>query len=65
VIWYADVLRVAGRRFVGMRVPFASLASVGHTYPLIPLAIAARDAGSCSRRSPTVPGRPYAAGGYC
>jgi UDP:flavonoid glycosyltransferase YjiC (YdhE family) len=30
---------------VGMRVLFASLASVGHTYPLIPLAIAARDAG--------------------
>nr|WTA68935.1 glycosyltransferase [Micromonospora sp. NBC_00855] len=28
-----------------MRVLFASLASVGHTYPLIPLAIAARDAG--------------------
>ena len=37
--------RVAGRRLVGMRVLFASLASVGHTYPLIPLAIAARDAG--------------------
>lgn len=36
---------VVGRRFVGMRVLFASLASVGHTYPLIPLAIAARDAG--------------------
>jgi UDP:flavonoid glycosyltransferase YjiC (YdhE family) len=36
---------VAGRRLVGMRVLFASLASVGHTYPLIPLAIAARDAG--------------------
>ena len=33
------------RRLVGMRVLFASLASVGHTYPLIPLAIAARDAG--------------------
>lgn len=33
------------RRFAGMRVLFASLASVGHTYPLIPLAIAARDAG--------------------
>ncbi|MET8356212.1 glycosyltransferase [Micromonospora sp. NPDC005171] len=28
-----------------MRVLFASLASVGHTYPLIPLAIAARKAG--------------------
>jgi len=28
-----------------MRVLFASLASIGHTYPLIPLAIAARDAG--------------------
>lgn len=28
-----------------MRVLFASLASVGHTYPLIPLAIATRDAG--------------------
>ncbi len=28
-----------------MRVLFASLASVGHTYPMIPLAIAARDAG--------------------
>lgn len=28
-----------------MRVLFASLTSVGHTYPLIPLAIAARDAG--------------------
>ncbi|MEV4659241.1 glycosyltransferase [Micromonospora sp. NPDC049301] len=28
-----------------MRVLFASLASVGHTYPLIPLAVAARDAG--------------------
>jgi UDP:flavonoid glycosyltransferase YjiC (YdhE family) len=28
-----------------MRVLFASLASVGHTYPLIPLAIAARDGG--------------------
>jgi UDP:flavonoid glycosyltransferase YjiC (YdhE family) len=28
-----------------VRVLFASLASVGHTYPLIPLAIAARDAG--------------------
>ena len=28
-----------------MRVLFASLASVGHTYPLIPLAIAARDVG--------------------
>ncbi|MEV4494198.1 glycosyltransferase [Micromonospora arborensis] len=28
-----------------MRVLFASLASVGHTYPLIPLAMAARDAG--------------------
>jgi UDP:flavonoid glycosyltransferase YjiC (YdhE family) len=28
-----------------MRVVFASLASVGHTYPLIPLGIAARDAG--------------------
>lgn len=28
-----------------MRVLFASLGSVGHTYPLIPLAIAARDAG--------------------
>ena len=28
-----------------MRLLFASLASVGHTYPLIPLAIAARDAG--------------------
>jgi hypothetical protein len=28
-----------------MRVLFASLASVGHTYPLIPLAIAARAAG--------------------
>ncbi|UMP01373.1 glycosyltransferase [Amycolatopsis sp. EV170708-02-1] len=28
-----------------MRVLFSSLASVGHTYPLIPLAIAARDAG--------------------
>ncbi|MFC4533047.1 glycosyltransferase [Sphaerisporangium dianthi] len=28
-----------------MRVLFASLASVGHTYPLIPLAIAAREAG--------------------
>lgn len=28
-----------------MRVLFASLASVGHTYPLIPLAIAARGAG--------------------
>lgn len=28
-----------------MRVLFTSLASVGHTYPLIPLAIAARDAG--------------------
>ncbi len=28
-----------------MRVLFASLASVGHTYPLIPLAVAARNAG--------------------
>jgi UDP:flavonoid glycosyltransferase YjiC (YdhE family) len=28
-----------------MRVLFASLSSVGHTYPLIPLAIATRDAG--------------------
>ncbi|WP_327010285.1 glycosyltransferase [Dactylosporangium sp. NBC_01737] len=28
-----------------MRVLFASLGSVGHTYPLIPLAVAARDAG--------------------
>ncbi|WP_447007961.1 glycosyltransferase [Saccharothrix isguenensis] len=28
-----------------MRVLFAALASVGHTYPLIPLAIAAREAG--------------------
>jgi len=28
-----------------MRVLFASLASVGHTYPLVPLAIAVRDAG--------------------
>lgn len=28
-----------------MRVLFASLASVGHTYPLIPLAVALRDAG--------------------
>ncbi|MCC8243337.1 glycosyltransferase [Saccharothrix luteola] len=28
-----------------MRVLFAGLASVGHTYPMIPLAIAARDAG--------------------
>jgi UDP:flavonoid glycosyltransferase YjiC (YdhE family) len=28
-----------------MRVLFASLASVGHTYPMIPLAIAVRDAG--------------------
>ncbi|GAA1794673.1 glycosyltransferase [Luedemannella flava] len=28
-----------------MHVLFASLASVGHTYPLIPLAVAARDAG--------------------
>ncbi|WP_328650680.1 glycosyltransferase [Micromonospora sp. NBC_00330] len=28
-----------------MRVLFASLASVGHTYPLVPLAIAAREAG--------------------
>ncbi|GII57826.1 hypothetical protein Pth03_62150 [Planotetraspora thailandica] len=28
-----------------MRVPFASLAPAGHTYPLIPLAIAVRDAG--------------------
>jgi UDP:flavonoid glycosyltransferase YjiC (YdhE family) len=28
-----------------MRVLFASLALVGHAYPLIPLAIAARDAG--------------------
>ena len=28
-----------------MRVLFASLASVGHTYPLIPLAVAAREAG--------------------
>ncbi|MGY6655566.1 glycosyltransferase [Amycolatopsis sp. TRM77291] len=28
-----------------MRILFASLASVGHTYPLIPLAVAARDAG--------------------
>ncbi|SCG68855.1 glycosyltransferase [Micromonospora halophytica] len=28
-----------------MRLLFTSLASVGHTYPLIPLAIAARDAG--------------------
>lgn len=28
-----------------MRVLFASLSSVGHTYPLIPLAVAARDAG--------------------
>jgi UDP:flavonoid glycosyltransferase YjiC (YdhE family) len=28
-----------------MRVLFASLASVGHTYPLIPLAVAVRDAG--------------------
>jgi hypothetical protein len=37
--------RVVRRRFVGTRVLFASLASVGHTYPLIPLAIAARDAG--------------------
>jgi UDP:flavonoid glycosyltransferase YjiC (YdhE family) len=36
---------VVRRRFVDMRVLFASLASVGHTYPLIPLAIAARNAG--------------------
>lgn len=36
---------VVTRRFAGMRVLFASLASVGHTYPLIPLAIAAREAG--------------------
>jgi UDP:flavonoid glycosyltransferase YjiC (YdhE family) len=28
-----------------MRILFASLASVGHTYPLVPLAIAAREAG--------------------
>src|SRR5262245_28724423 len=28
-----------------MRVLFASLASVGHAYPLIPLAVAAREAG--------------------
>ncbi|MCG5469546.1 hypothetical protein LADH09A_003461 [Micromonospora sp. LAH09] len=28
-----------------MRVLFASLASVGHTYPLVPLAMAPRDAG--------------------
>lgn len=28
-----------------MRVLFAALASVGHTYPMVPLAIAARDAG--------------------
>ncbi len=28
-----------------MRVLFAALASVGHTYPLVPLAVAARDAG--------------------
>ncbi|GLZ33678.1 glycosyl transferase [Lentzea sp. NBRC 105346] len=28
-----------------MRVLFASLASAGHTYPMIPLAVAARDAG--------------------
>ncbi|MGH3879960.1 MAG: glycosyltransferase [Actinophytocola sp.] len=28
-----------------MRVLFASLASVGHTYPMIPLAVAAREAG--------------------
>jgi UDP:flavonoid glycosyltransferase YjiC (YdhE family) len=31
--------------FARMRVLFASLSSVGHTYPLIPLAVAARDAG--------------------
>jgi UDP:flavonoid glycosyltransferase YjiC (YdhE family) len=36
---------VVGRRLLGMRVLFASLASVGHTYPLIPLAIATRAAG--------------------
>lgn len=36
---------VVSRSFAGMRVLFASLASVGHTYPLIPLAIAAREAG--------------------
>lgn len=36
---------VKGGRFTGMRVLFAGLASVGHTYPLIPLAIAVRDAG--------------------
>ena len=30
---------------MAMRVLFAGLASVGHTYPLVPLAIAARDAG--------------------
>ena len=35
----------AGGRFGGMRVLFASLASVGHTYPLVPLAVAARAAG--------------------
>src|ERR1044072_6065384 len=29
-----------------MRVLFASLASPGHTFPLIPLAVAARDAGN-------------------
>jgi UDP:flavonoid glycosyltransferase YjiC (YdhE family) len=35
----------SGVGFGGMRVLFASLASVGHTYPLIPLAVAARKAG--------------------
>ena len=32
-----------------MRVLFASLSSVGHTYPLIPLAIATREAGHTVR----------------
>jgi UDP:flavonoid glycosyltransferase YjiC (YdhE family) len=42
-----DVFVASGRplRIRGMRVLFASLASVGHTYPLIPLAVAARAAG--------------------
>jgi hypothetical protein len=41
-----EATTVAERRVVRRRfVLFTGLASVGHTYPLIPLAIAARDAG--------------------
>ncbi len=41
----AAVAACRGAYLDRMRVLFASLASVGHTYPLIPLAVAARDAG--------------------